>query len=348
MGGTDLLAGLSVDRSLSHVLEKAEEKHTGWLRVEIVDDKFKIVQEGKQAGSMDADFAAVAATLAANPCYFLLRAQADRWICLVFLPGGKAGTNPKNRLYAASAPAVQYSVGNEKAKVVGEYFFESVAQCKHELYVAGQKSAPLLTEAERLQKEVTPYGVEPVPLFDIADVKLDDAVVKALEGFKAGSVQTVFISLNPAFEFVVLHSSATAALDAHAVRLLNKTHPAFVLHKLVDAKTNGAPRDVFIHFVPKLAPAKLKLAYASQKGALLHKLLGPAGLPFILEVWKLRHVTQAAILEEMFPKPPPPGPPIKKPMRRGKGRARLVGHTKFRDDGVRIHTPHNSPSRKSK
>jgi len=345
--GLDPLTGLSVDASLSRLLEKAEEKHIGWLRIEIVNDKFSSVQEGKQAGGLESEFSAIAGALGAGPCYFLVRASLDRWLCLVFLPGGKAGPNPKNRMYATSAPALQFSVSSEKPKVAAEYFFESAVQCKYEGFLASQKSSRILTDSERIRMDVAPYDPAPVPLYDIADVKMDEAVGKVIEGFKAGSIQTVFLSLKlETFAFVVDYSGS-GGLEVPAAKFLDKTTPAFILHKITDAKTNGTPRDVFLHYVPKLASPKLRIAYATYKGPLLHRLLSPA-LPFMLEVWKTRHVSQAAILEEMYPKPPPPGPPTKKPIRRGKGRARLTGHTKFRDDGVRIHTPHNSPARKPK
>jgi hypothetical protein len=346
MGPPDPLTGLPLDPSLLHLLEKAEEKHIGWLRIEIVNDKFSSVQEGKQTANLESEFNAVAGALGAGPCYFLLRANPDRWLCLVFLPAGK-DPSPKNRLYAASAPALQFSVSSEKARIVGEYFFDCVARCKYDTFVASQKSGRILTDAEELRMDVGPYHSDPMPLYDIADAKVDENVSKSLEGFQAGSITTVFLSLHPdTLAFVVNHSGA-GSLDSLAAKLLNKTTPAFILHKVTDAKTSGVPRDVFLHYVPKLAPPKLKVAYATYKAILMHHLLTPA-LPFMLEVWKIRHVSNAAILEEMYPKPVPPPPPIQKPLRRGKGRARLVGRTKFKDDGVRIHTPHNSPVRKPK
>lgn len=345
MGSLDPLTGLSLDPSLSHLLERAEEKHVGWLRIEIANDKFSTVQEGKQAGSLEGEFNAVAEALGTGPCYFLLRVNLDRWLCLVFLAGGK-GPNPMNRLYAASAAALQFSVSHEKAKIAGEYYFDSPAQCKYDEYLSSLKSNRLLTPAERSRMDVPLYDPAPVPLYDIADVKVDESVAKVLEGFKTGSIQTVFLSLHPeTFAFVVNHSG-TGSLDVAAAKWLNKTQPAFILYKISDAKTNNTPRDVFIYYVPKLAPPKLKVIYAAYKALLLHQLLQP-GLPFTLELWKARQVNNAAILEEMYPKASPPGPRTKKPVRRGQGKARLAGRTKF-CDLVRIHTPHNSPTRKPK
>jgi len=345
MAGVDPIAGLNRDPSLNRLLEVGDQ--TSWIRVEINNDKFVKSQEGKATGSLEGDFAAVAATLGAGPCYVLLRARPERWVCLVFLPAsGKPGPSPQNRLYAASAAALQCSVVGEKGKIASEYVFDDKGRCRIDLWIANEKLAqnPLLTVAERTRMDYQVHGPEPLQPLDLPECKFDDAVAKAITGFKSGAIQTVFLSLNPEnFSFVVDHTGSTG-LEVPVAKFLTGEHPEFVLHKIADVRQQGAMRDVFLFFVPKRAPQRLKMIYAMSKGALL-KHLEPMA-PFAIECWKVRQVTPQAILDELYPKLLPPPIPAKKPKRPGKGRARLVGHNKFTAESVRIHTPRAAAAKK--
>jgi len=343
MANVDPVAGLPLDRSLNHFLEVGDQ--TTWIRVEIKNDKFVKSQEGKQSGNLEAEFTAVAAILGVGPCYVLLKVRPDRWICLVFLPpSGKPGVpSPQNRLYAASAAALQHSVVGEKGKILYEYVFANKTRCRLDLFLENQRQSgnALLTSTERLLMDTPVYGFEPLQALEPPECKFDDSFAKAIAGFKNATINTVFLSLTPNTLAFTVDYQGAGELEAPVAKLLaTGDHPEFILHKIADVRQQGALRDVMLLFVPKKAPPKLKMLYAMSKAVLLRQLLPLT--PFSIECWKLRHVNNTAIIDEIYPKIPPPPLPAKKLQRVGKGRPRYSGQRKF-SDSVRIHTPPPPP-----
>lgn len=301
-----------------------------YLRVEIENEKFVKKGEGKQAGSPEENFAACQAECKPkHSCYILLKTPNDKWLLIYWVPNNSPVK--QKMLIASSFSELLAGLGN--TSFIGEYAISELEECTLEEYkrsLGTKDDESLMTWQEREKKEtlyehsMAMSETKVSAVVGIA-VPLTDSGVKALEEFGAGTINSIFFSIEPKKELLDCAESGTFSFDELAGKLPPK-EPRYILHNFTHDKDGASKtREVFVYYCPDKSKPKLRMFYSTAKSTILNH-IHEKGIqePKRIEISLATELTAQALLDEIYPKSTVKKV-FKKPQRKGKGKSKFMG-----------------------
>jgi len=283
----------------------------GFLKIQIDSDAFKQVGSGPNAGTKAGNLAAIAAFLEARkPCYVVSKTEEkDRWMLVFYVPDDSPVRD--RMVYASSLAALKLGLG--APKFGQDYTIRDKKECSAGAYEESKKKGneeDLLTMEERMGMRSEGYvsrSTDTVKMSGMSDLpmKTSDDAAAAIQQLAAGTVSTVFLSLDQATEVMSRGEVGNFSI-ADIVRQLPPREPRYVAfrfdHENPDTKEPAAPI-VFLYYCPDVAGPRLKMFYSSCKSMAI-KTCDKFGLVVNkqLEISVPTELSQAGLLDELYPK----------------------------------------------
>jgi len=308
----------------------------GFIKIEIIADKFKKTGAGRGTGSRGGDFLAIQGVLEARkPAYVLKNEEKDKWLLIFYMPDNC--TVRERMIYASSTAALKLGLGS--SKITTDFTIRDPKECTTEHQTASKEvgdTSDLLTKEESLRQAAEKdsimsaanttskmSGMSGLPIQSAEDA------VAAFEGVRDGKFTTAIFFLDPANELMSKAATGNFDFDAIAKQLPAK-EPRFVLQKFKhEYEDKKATSNVFFYYCPDVAPPRLKMFYSSTKSnvvAMCEKF--SLQVTKAIEVSVASEVTRQLVFDELYPKAVEKKT-FSKPGKPGKGGSRLHGGAKF-------------------
>lgn len=284
----------------------------GFLKIVIEADAFKQVASGPDAGSKAGNLAAIAGVLEARkPAYIVTKTEEkDKWMLVFYVPDDSPVRD--RMIYASSLSSLKLGLGAPK---FGEkdYTIRDQKECSPSAYEESKQKGndeDLLTMEERMGMRSEGYvsrSTDTVKMSGMSDLpmKTSDDAAAAIQQLVAGTVGTVFLSLDQGSE-VMSRGEVGDISIADIARQLPPREPRYVAfrfnHENPDTKEAAAPI-VFLYYCPDVAGPRLKMFYSSCKSMAV-KTCDKFGLVVNkqLEISVPSELTVASLMEELYPK----------------------------------------------
>jgi twinfilin-like protein len=274
-----------------------------FVRVEIEDDKFNKVEEGKQAGSWDDNWAAVQATLKPSaPCYILLREEkGPKWVFMPYVPDSSHVR--KKMLYASSQGALKRGLGGNQ--IAKDYYITTAKECTAEGFNKSDEAVDreqMMTYDEQdawnahteshLAMDDKAQAIVGVPI-DITE----DALA-AIKGVGSGH-NTVVLGVKGDSEELSKFDSGDFTLE-DVGKTLPENEPRYIFHAFT--AENNETSNVFIYYCPGKAPPRARMFYSTCKANVL-KVIENLGLGETkrLECDMISEVSTQEVQSQLYP-----------------------------------------------
>jgi len=333
-------SGINVDAAL-----KAEwaavQKNADLLfvKIKIVNELFKKVEEGKAVGDAKASFAAIAATLKpADPCFILTRAgskEAGKWTIIFYVP--ENAVVKEKTTYASSIAALKEGLGS--GSFAAEFNISLPTECTaaaFESWNKDLKQEDMMTSDEVIRKEAVAAegmarGVTKSQAMADVKVSVDAKLTQALSTLKNDSKHdTVIMQLNPNFDTLLLERAGTMSVDD-----LGKSMPAkegrYAVHRFSHENEGKATvAYIFVYYCPEAAHPKTKMPYSTFKASAV-RVAQATGVEVAkqYECSEGNEIKAEAFLLELYPRSADKKVFTKAKPKANKGKAGLIGKTKF-------------------
>lgn len=318
------LSSIKDDGTIQKAVEAAANSQVGWVQFSLSGEQFQKVGEGAKAESTEAAFADAAKQLK-SACYILVQDGSEKWVCVTFLPSSLAFAD--RCLYSASAATLKHSLGPSN-KLLGDMWVQDASECTYAAYTTLPRSPAHLASETKKMRETTQL-MTAHPAVAVCELTASTEVAAAVAAYKEQSITTMVLGVGEKGDSLDLVFSGSMAFEDVNTNYLQSEDPRFVLHRVADDH-GGPARDAFLLVSPDTAPGALKVRFACCKTGVLSYLLSQGlSLPFTLEVTEVAVLSLRLLLEEMRPKVAPEPLGLKKPKRKGRGKARLAGKPKF-------------------
>jgi len=310
-----------------------------FIKIKIVNELFKKVEEGKSAGDAKANFAAIAATFKpADPCFVLTRAGSkdpSKWTIIFYVP--ENSVVKEKTTYASSIAALREGLGS--GSFASEYNISAPSECTlaaFESWNKDVKAEEVMTTDEVIRKEAAAAeglarGVTKSQAMADVKIAVDAKLNQALSTLKNDSKHdTVIMLLNPAFDTLVLERAATMSVDD-----LGKSMPAkegrYAVHRFNhENEGKQAVAYMFVYYCPEAAPPKTKMPYSTFKASAV-RVAQANGVDVAkqYECSEGNEIKADAFLLELYPRSADKKVITKAKPKAGKGKGGLISKTKF-------------------
>jgi len=309
-----------------------------FLKIEIQNDTFAKVAEGKVTGSREGDLAAIQKLLEPKkPCFVVARAEEkEKWVVVFYLPDACAVRD--RMVYASSNAALKLGLG--APKFVQDFILRDAKECTVQGYADSRKKeaeTDVLTMEERFRIEAESDSIRTVSSavsskmsgMGGVPIKPSSEAQAAIQAVASGSAATAVLSLDPSTE-QLKGEGGNQDVDTFGKALPDK-EPRYVLHNFKHDNPEGkrANAFVFVYYCPDVAIPKLKMFYSSSKSVVVG-LCESMGAPVQkqIETNRAHEVTKELVMDELYPKKVD-NKGFSKPKAAGKGGRRLAGGAKF-------------------
>jgi twinfilin-like protein len=283
----------------------------GYLKIQIVSDTFQQTGSGPNAGSRATNLAAISGVLEPRkPCYVITKTEEkDRWLMVFYVPDDSPVRD--RMVYSSSLASLKLGLG--APKFGQDYTIRDKKECSIAAFdesKAKGNEEDLLTMEERMGMRSEGYvsrSTDTVKMSGMSDLpmKTSEDAVAAIKQLVAGTISTVFLSLNKDTEVMNRGEAGNIAI-ADIVRQLPPRDPQYVVfrydHQHPETK-EAASTIVFLYYCPDVAGPRLKMFYSSCKSMAV-KTCANFGLVVAkqLEISSPSELSVASVLEELYPK----------------------------------------------
>lgn len=181
-------------------LTAQDEEDVLFIQIKIKDEIFVKTGQGKRAGDLEANFAAVKAALKPkDPCYMLMKVNETKWLLIYYVPDNSVVK--QKMLIASSFADLKSGLGD--THFVGEYPISDPGECTLEEWKKASSDEiddSLLTWQERDAKEsrfdsTMSMSETKVNAVVGLPIGMNETSNKAIADFKAGKCNTVIFTL---------------------------------------------------------------------------------------------------------------------------------------------------------
>jgi len=306
--------------------------------VEIQNDTFTKVAEGKTTGARDTDLQAIQKQLEAKkPCFVVARAEEkEKWCIFFYLPDSCPVRD--RMVYASSNAALKLGLG--APKFVADFILRDSKDCSQKGYEDSRKKGAemdVMTMEERMKIEAESDSIRTVSAsvsskmsgMGGVPIKSSEDAQAAIKAVTSGSSLTVVLFLDPKSE--ELQKAALGNMEIEGiVKQLPDKEPRYVLHNFKhENEGKKASSFVFVYYCPDAAIPKMKMFYSSSKSVVVNlcEQLG-AQISKQIETSVSTELTKQLVMDELYPKKVD-NKGFNKPKAAGKGGRRLAGGAKF-------------------
>jgi len=330
-------SGLEVSQEIKDAFVAVlEDTKVDYVKVQIVDEEFKITGTGAATDSPTSDWEQVAKDISDEPVFYVKRATIPtKWIMIFFVP--EVCKVKQKMVYASSSSSLKDGLGS--GHFVQDYHISTTEECTLKEYtnsIGEVDQMDLLTMEEIMAKEAEEesqmsiggtarhVGIQGIP------VQISEAALAGLADINEGKITTCIFNLNPETEVLEVAENGSGNLGVEAIASFYKADtPSYTVFAYAHEHEGvSATKNVFIYYCPDAAKPRLKMFYSSVKADIV-TLCSTKGVSIDkqVEMSELQEVNAQYILEDLYPKSSAKKT-FKKPSTRG--RRKLVGGAKFK------------------
>jgi twinfilin-like protein len=274
-------SGIVVNEQLKDEFRTAQEdSDILYIRIEIEDETFIKKGEGKMAGSPEENFLACQVECKPkSPCYILMKSSTKgKWLLIYWVPD--AAAVKKKMLIASSFSELKAGLGS--TAFMGEYAISELGECTQDEYqksIGKKDDDNLMTWQEREAKEtayestISMSETKVSAVVGIA-VPLTDNAKKALDEFQAGTVNTIYFSIEPKKELLQCAESGTWNFEELPGKLPPK-EPRYILHNFVHDKDSDTQTQSYGGYILVLLAGVSLEVLQNSKFQILHIVKAP-------------------------------------------------------------------------
>eukprot|EP00741_Cyanophora_paradoxa_P004843 tig00000836_g4699.t1 len=281
------------------------------LRVQVVSNAAEETASVPLSGSLQADFPAVTSLLPDTPscCYILLRGDGGRerspWMFISYVPEG-CGVKDK-MLHSSSRESLKKELGAQFEDVFISSRDELSLAAFEERQRADRAEKPL-TALERLQladaseAAAPPPGARQTYLHRVA-VQAAPELREQLAALAEARANLLELTVRAGERLEAAGPARTVPPGGLAGERLPENEPRFLVHRFEHRRAGAAASaTLFVFYCPEGAPPRLRMVHSTAKSSALEA-VEAAGLPVskTLEVRAASELTEAALLEELYP-----------------------------------------------
>lgn len=325
-------SGITADQALKDNFRDANgDDDILYIRIEIEDEKFIKVGEGKVAGSAEENWKACQTECKPkSPCYILMKTSTKgRWLLIYWVPDNSVVK--KKMLIASSFSELKTGLGT--TSFIGEYPISETDECTLAAYnrsLSGKDDDSLMTWQEREAKETayeSTMSMSETKINAVVGIAIPctDKAQAAMDEFQAGTINTILFAIEATKEVLDVSESGTFAFDELSGKLPPK-EPRYILHNFTHDKDGASKtKEVFVYYCPDKSKPRLRMFYSTAKAPVL-TIIDDKKIPEPkrLEISLATELTAQALLDEIYPKTTVKKV-FKKPTRQGKGKSKFMG-----------------------
>ena len=337
-------SGITVDDEvLTEFSTARQDPATLFLQYRIQSDRFQRTSTAQRTSSRDADFTGMQSALSpSEPCFLVARPTAavsgasgsDKWLLVFYMPDG--ATVRDRMIYSSSSSALRDGLGSS-AFLSNTWNIRSPADCTAAHYQQDNNSTTsdeqLMTADELAAKDAETSSHLAMSSTRVAaivglPIQLEGDAQQRLTQVAAQKGHSAILKLDGDTERLSVDDSGNWPIDDIPARL-PANEPRYILSNFepptgATASTAEAVY-VFVYYCPDNIRPKLKMFYSTCKQVCI-RLCEQLGVVVSksLEISERSELSSAAVMEALYPTEAVKKT-FKKPVRPGRGNARLIG-----------------------